>query len=76
MKLIEHFINGKKYSGDSKRYSSIFNPATGEEAGKVNLGSTNDLNEAVKNAKKAYEIWSNTPPLQRARILFKFPKSV
>ena len=51
MKLIEHFINGKKYSGDSKRYSTIFNPATGEESGKVNLGSTNDLNEAVKNAK-------------------------
>ena len=48
MKLIEHFINGKKYSGDSKRYSTIFNPATGEESGKVNLGSTNDLNEAVK----------------------------
>ena len=76
MKLIEHFINGKKYSGDSKRYSSIFNPATGEESGKVNLGSTNDLNEAVKNAKKAYEIWSNTPPLQRARILFKFKELI
>ena len=54
MKLIEHFINGKKYSGDSKRYSTIFNPATGEESGKVNLGSTNDLNEAVKNAKKRF----------------------
>ena len=76
MKLIEHFINGKKYSGDSKRYSTIFNPATGEESGKVNLGSTNDLNEAVKNAKKAYEIWSNTPPLQRARILFKFKELI
>ena len=76
MKLIEHFINGKKYSGDSKRYSTIFNPATGEESGKVNLGSTNDLNEAVKNAKKAYEVWSNTPPLQRARILFKFKELI
>ena len=76
MKLIEHFINGKKYSGDSKRYSTIFNPATGEETAKVNLGSTNDLNEAVKNAKKAYEVWSNTPPLQRARILFKFKELI
>ena len=76
MKLIEHFINGKKYLGDSKRYSKIFNPATGEESGKVNLGSINDLNEAVKNAKKAFEIWSNTPPLQRARILFKFKELI
>ena len=62
MKLIEHFINGKKYSGDSKRYSTIFNPATGEESGKVNLGSTNDLNEAVKNAKKAVSYTHLTLP--------------
>ena len=44
MKLIEHFINGKKYSGDSKRYSTIFNPATGEESGKVNFRSKKEFN--------------------------------
>ena len=39
MATIEHFIDGKKYSGNSKRLSSIYNPATGEETNKVKLGT-------------------------------------
>ena len=39
MKIIEHFVDGKKYSGNSKRTSFIYNPATGEETAKVKLGS-------------------------------------
>ena len=48
MKTIEHFVNGKKYSGSSKRLSSVFNPATGEEVSKVKLGSSDDLNKATQ----------------------------
>ena len=29
MKTIEHFVGGKSFSGDSKRLSKVFNPATG-----------------------------------------------
>ena len=31
MKLIEHFISGKKYSGNSKRTGKVFEPATGDQ---------------------------------------------
>ena len=72
MKIIEHFIDGKKYSGNSKRFSTVYNPATGEETAKVKLGSLEDLNKAVQNAQEAFLNWSNTPPLQRARVMFKF----
>ena len=72
MKLIEHFIGGKKYSGDSTIKSKVFDPATGEQSAEVKLGTTHDVNNAVENAKKAFESWSNTPPLQRARVMFKF----
>ena len=47
MKIIEHFIGGKKYSGNSSRFSPIYNPATGEQTAKVKLGSTEDLNKTV-----------------------------
>ena len=47
MKIIEHFIGGKEYSGSSKRLSSVYNPATGEETAKVKLGSTEDLNRSA-----------------------------
>ena len=76
MKIIEHFVNGKSFSGDSKKMGKIFNPATGEQSAEVKLANTKDVNEAVKNAKTAFESWSNTPPLQRARVMFKFKELI
>ena len=72
MKIIEHFIDGKKFIGDSKRLSKVFNPATGEQIASVKLASVSDVNTAVDNAQSAFESWSNTTPLQRARVMFKF----
>ena len=72
MKIIEHFIDGKTFRGDTKRTSKVFNPATGEQSAEVKLASTKDVNIAIASAQKAFEAWSNKPPLQRARIMFKF----
>ena len=63
MKTIEHFVNGKSFSGDSKKMGKIFNPATGEQESEVKLATTKDVNEAVAKAQKAFEAWSNKPPL-------------
>ena len=76
MKIIEHFVEGKKYSGNSKKTSSVYNPATGEATAKVKLGSSEDLNKVVEVAQQAFLNWSNTPPLQRARVLFKFKELI
>ena len=76
MKLIEHFIGGKNYSGTSNRKSKVFDPATGEQSAEVKLGTTEDVNKAVENGKNAFEKWSNTPPLQRARVMFKFKELI
>ena len=76
MKTIEHFVGGKSFSGESKRISKIFNPATGEQSSEVKLASSKDVNQAVEKAKKAFEPWANTPPLQRARIMFKFKELI
>ena len=76
MKVIKHFVNGKSFSGESKRTGKVFNPATGEQSAEVKLASTKDVNEAVSSAKKAYPDWANKPPLQRARIMFKFKELI
>ena len=72
MKLIEHFVNGKSFSGDSKRTGKVFNPATGEQSSEVKLASKGDVDKAVEIAKQAFKTWSKKPPLVRARVLFKF----
>jgi len=76
MNIIEHFVNGKKFSGDSKRISKVFNPATGEQSAEVKLASTKDMDNAIGAAKIAFTSWSKKPPLQRARVMFKFKDKI
>jgi len=76
MNLITHFVNGKNITGKSERTGKIFNPATGEQESQVKLGSKLDLDDAVKIAKKAFEEWSLKPPIQRARVMFKFKELI
>ena len=76
MNLIQHFVNGKAYKGNSNKRSKVFNPATGEQESEVIIGTKDDLNKTVEIAKKAFEDWSLKPPLQRARVMFKFKELI
>ena len=76
MNLIQHFVNGKSYKGSSFKTGKVYNPATGDQESEVILGTKEDLNKTVELAKKAYESWSLKPPLQRARVMFKFKELI
>ena len=76
MNTIEHFVNGKKTSGTSKRTSKVFNPATGEQSAEVKLASTKDMDNAIDAAKTAFVSWSKKTPLHRARVMFKFKEII
>ena len=72
MNLINHFIGGKLTPGTSEIKGKVYDPSIGEQKSEVFLGNKSDIDEAVKVAKKAFGNWSLKPPLQRARIMFKF----
>ena len=72
MKQIQHWINGRYVAGNSARNSDVFNPSTGEVQASVPLANASEVQTAVDKAKAAYKNWSMTPPLRRARIMFKF----
>ncbi|HWD59012.1 MAG TPA: CoA-acylating methylmalonate-semialdehyde dehydrogenase [Stellaceae bacterium] len=72
MSDIPHYIDGKRVSGSGTRAGDIFNPATGEKIRTVGFASTGDVDSAVAAAAKAFPGWAATPPLTRARVLFKF----
>ena len=76
MNLIKHYIGGKIVIGSSSRKGQVFNPATGTQESEVLLASKSDLDLAVQKAKQSFESWSNTPPLQRARIIFKYKEII
>ena len=69
---IGHFINGEICEGRSGNTSSVFNPTFGSISAEVALANDAELNEAVASAKKAFPAWAATPPIRRARVLFKF----
>ncbi|MFL2893806.1 MAG: CoA-acylating methylmalonate-semialdehyde dehydrogenase [Candidatus Pelagibacter sp.] len=72
MNLINHFIGGKLTPGTSEIKGKVYDPSIGEQKSEVFLGNKSDIDEAIKVAKKAFGNWSLKPPLQRARIMFKF----
>ncbi|HEX3953111.1 MAG TPA: CoA-acylating methylmalonate-semialdehyde dehydrogenase [Stellaceae bacterium] len=72
MTEIHHFINGTRVHGSSGRQADVFNPATGERASRVALANAAEVDAAVQAAKAAFPGWASTPPLTRARVMFKF----
>lgn len=69
--IVGHFINGEVVVDESNT-QPVFNPSTGEISKQVSLGGAKTIDEAVASAKAAFPSWSKTPPLKRARIMFKF----
>ena len=69
---ITHFIQGQRQTGSSARQQDVFNPATGAITGRVHLAQASDVDTAVAAAQAAFPAWADTPPIRRARVLFKF----
>src|SRR5262249_59259978 len=58
--------------GESQRLGDVFDPATGRCIRQVPLASAGDGDRALSAAAEAFTTWSRTPPLVRARVLFRF----
>ncbi len=69
---VGHWINGAIHHGTGDRTQDIHNPATGAVQGRLLLGRAADLDAAVSAATQAAKAWAQTPPLARARVLFKY----
>ena len=65
------FIDGKWQSSSSGETYDVLNPATEEVIGKASKANTEDINKALKSAEQGLEIWKNTPPWERAKIIRK-----
>ncbi|MDB5846442.1 MAG: hypothetical protein JWP29_194 [Rhodoferax sp.] len=69
---IAHYIGGSVAAGQSDRHQDVFNPATGAVTGRVALASSAEVDTAVAAALAAFPKWADTPPIRRARVMFKF----
>ena len=69
---IQHHIAGCHRSPNSSRTQDVTDPATGMVTGHVALADKVDVDIAVAAAHAAFPSWADTPPIRRARVMFKF----
>ncbi|GAA2486281.1 CoA-acylating methylmalonate-semialdehyde dehydrogenase [Terrabacter carboxydivorans] len=69
---ITHLIDGQSWTGTAERTSPVFNPATGEQTGVLDLASASLVDDVVKSAASAWEEWADASLARRTGVLFAF----
>jgi malonate-semialdehyde dehydrogenase (acetylating)/methylmalonate-semialdehyde dehydrogenase len=70
VKPINHWISGSPHAGSSGRTGVVYNPATGEQTGELDLASVEEVDAAVQSAKAAFPAWRALSLARRAEIFF------
>lgn len=72
METLSHHVAGAVREGTSGRFGPVYNPATGDQIRQVALASADEMRAAISAAEAALPGWAATPPLQRARVMFRY----
>jgi aldehyde dehydrogenase (NAD+) len=73
----ELFIDGKFVAPHSGKYFDSINPATEEKLCEIARGDSEDVDQAVKAARRAYEtVWGKMPGRERGKYLFRIARLV
>lgn len=69
MEDICNFVNGELTPPRSGRYLDNFEPATGRAYSRVPDSDKDDLDEAIVAAQAAFPGWSETPAMERSKVM-------
>src|SRR5947207_1790358 len=71
------FIGGEFVAPHSKRWFETINPATEETLAHIAEGDAEDVDRAVKEARRAYEkTWRKLAPSERAKYIFRIARLI
>src|SRR3982751_1007696 len=65
-------VNGECQELRKVETSPVYNPSTGEVIGLTPMCTAAHANDVVQAAAAAFPAWWETPPVERARVLFRF----
>ena len=74
--FIHHLIGGRRTLQRVDRWGPVYDPSSGMVSGATPLATAEDVDEAVQDAHRAFAAWSATPPLRRARVMFRFKQLI
>ena len=72
MTSVPLFIAGEWRELASVDTSPVFNPSRGEVIAEVPMCTKEDVDLAVRAAADAFPAWRDTPPVERARVFFRY----
>ena len=72
MQQIQHLIDGGALASTSGRTGAVFNPATAEQTGRVDLASVAEVDAAVASSKAAFAEWRTVSIARRTKLLYEF----
>ena len=75
-KKFGQFIDGRWQESAGGEFYDVINPATEELLGKASKANSVDIQKALKSAEKGFEIWKNTSPWDRAKVLRKISELI
>jgi betaine-aldehyde dehydrogenase len=73
---LQNFIGGERVDPAEGATEDVVNPATGEVIAEAPLSTAEDVDRAVKAARKAFEGWSRTTPRARSEMLLKLADAI
>ena len=73
---LQNFIGGQFVDPAEGQTEPVLNPATGETIAEAPVSSAEDVDRAVKAARKAFPEWSTTTPGERALALLKLAETI
>lgn len=69
--MIRDYIDGKWVNSSAKATVPVINPANGTTIDQCPMGTSEDVNRAVRAAQAAFHDWKNVPVIERIQYLFK-----
>jgi aldehyde dehydrogenase (NAD+) len=75
--MTQHFINGRHVAGRTGETMAVLAPATGEEFTRIACGTAEDIDDAVRAARAAYDgAWGRLTAAERGRLISKLALKV
>ncbi len=74
VEVLPNYVGGAWRPSKAREFLDIYNPATGEVIARAPCTPREEVDEAVRAAKEAFEEWRRVPPAERVQYLYKLKR--
>lgn len=71
MEALPNLIGGQWRASRATSFAPVMNPSRGQQIAAAPMSPAEEVDEAVREALKAFPDWAETPPNERAQVMFR-----